>query len=138
MEQKLIKQLQRFKAIEPRAEYTEYSFRLITAAPQHFKRSIIKRSVQEVVTLGVALVLASLLLLIMLSGFAAPKASFITENNPDFNINIGVARYQETERSRQEVALRLQSLEDSIMNISNGNRSQLLYKVSELRKALTK
>jgi hypothetical protein len=136
MEKEAIKYFRQFKEIEPGLEYCSKSLGIIFATSQIDRRLSITRSIRETITLGVALVLTSLLLLVVLGGFSSGGEELIAEGNPGFNIEIGEAEYYSNENSRREVALRLQLLENSIRGIENKDQHRLLREVSELRRVL--
>ena len=109
MEDKIMKILKSFMKIQPDAEFTKRSRRLVLAAPQNQKRFFgIRLGFFESIKLGAALTLASVLTFIVIGGISffqltkvSPSAltsfdsaSLSTEASSfDFSIHLGEAKY---------------------------------------------
>jgi len=135
MEEEIIGQLKNLKKISPSAEFRLASLRLITAAPQE-KPRVFRINIKEMVTLGTALVLASLMLVILLGGFSDSSQSLAGRESPRFDIQISQAQYFENEAVQRDVALRLQRIEAGVRQFDDSSQSGLLNEIYELRKTL--
>jgi hypothetical protein len=135
MEKEITKQLKKMQSIAPSPEFKLESLRLIVTSPQE-KRHMFKINFREMATLGAALALASLMLVMLLGGFSNSSQQLAGREAPSFDIKIGQAQYFENEVAQRDVALRLQRIEDSVRQLDYSGQNGLLNDIYELRKTL--
>lgn len=134
MEELIAKKLKELKTIRVSAEFKKRSLAHIFALPQTPDRRDVRLNIFESITLGAAIVLTSVLLILVFGGGFGKKATIAGEKS-NIDLEIGQAEYF-GEEVQKEVALRLQMLERRIQfegGLEDGTKGELLDEVQKLQ-----
>jgi len=141
MEEAIIKKLKTLLALRPNPEYVSRSVSLILTSEQRTKRfGLIAMSLREMVTLGTAIALAALLIVVLVGGLSFGNGKMASNLPGLFDITLDQVKYFD-EKDRAEVAFRLGELKTQIRSdrdLETQVRDDLLRQVEDLERVLIK